>query len=146
MDVTLRPITKDNWFACIKLKVRPDQESFVASNVFSIAEAQFFPEVTPEAIYAGEDMVGFVMWGEDKDENPGDIWIWRLMIAADQQGHGYGRAAMQNVIARARAAGETALFLSYEPENAGAATFYAKLGFEDTGRVEHGEKVVRLAL
>ncbi len=87
------------------------------------------------------------MWGEDVTENPGEMWVWRLMIAADHQGKGYGRAAMEALIARLRAEGKfDALYLSYEPENTGAERFYAGLGFEKTGHIEHGELVVRLAL
>ncbi len=146
MTITLQPITKDNWETCIKLNVKPQQAGFVASNVYSIAQAQFYPDVRTEAIYAGDAMVGFVMWGEDTDDNPGELWVWRLMIDAAHQGNGYARAAMEDVIRRARGDGHRALFLSYEPENAGAEAFYAKLGFADTGRVEYGEKVVRLDL
>lgn len=146
MTVTLQPITKDNWMTAIKLKVKPGQESFVASNVFSIAERQFYPDVKAYGIYADKDMVGFVMWGVDVDDNPTELWVWRLMIDAAYQGKGYARVAMQMIIAQARTEGHTALFLSYEPKNEGAAAFYAKLGFKDTGRVEYGEKVVRLGL
>jgi diamine N-acetyltransferase len=52
MTVELRDITRDNWLECIRLQVRDDQKTFVASNVFSIAQAQFFPDVHPQAIYA----------------------------------------------------------------------------------------------
>ena len=41
MSVELRPVTAENWEALIKLQVREDQRGFVASNVYSIAEAQF---------------------------------------------------------------------------------------------------------
>lgn len=146
MPVTLQDVTKDNFSACIKLKVKSGQESFVASNVYSIAQKQFYPDVHAQAIYAGETMVGFVMWGEDTDDNPGDIWVWRLMIDAEHQGNGYAREAMTTIIDQVRAQNRTALFLSYEPENSYAAAFYARLGFEDTGRVEHGEIVVKLDL
>lgn len=147
MTVEFRAITKDNWFECTRLKVRDDQASFVATNVFSIAQAQFFPEVTAQAIYAGDEMVGFLMHGEDADENPNEYWVWRLMIDARYQGKGYGRAAMDTLITQLRANPTIdAVYLSYEPENHDAARFYARLGFEATGRIEHGELVVRLAL
>jgi diamine N-acetyltransferase len=146
MAVTLREVTKENFSECIKLKPRDDQVNFVAPNVYSIAQSKFYPETKIRAIYAGDTMVGFVMWGVDADENPTELWVWRLMIDAAHQGHGYGHAAMEHIIATAKAAGHGALFLSYEPHNTGAARFYAKLGFEDTGRIEHDEIVVRLDL
>jgi hypothetical protein len=39
--IELRPVAQDNWNTLIKLKVREDQKNFVASNLYSIAEAQF---------------------------------------------------------------------------------------------------------
>jgi len=146
MTVTLQDITKENFSACIKLKVKPGQENFVASNVYSIAEKQFYPDVRAQAIYAGDTMVGFVMWGVDTDDNPDEMWVWRLMIDADHQGNGYARDAMTIIIDQVRTQKHAALFLSYEPENSHAAAFYARLGFEETGRVEHGEIVVKLDL
>ena len=41
MSLSIRPVTKDNWRALAKLKVREDQTHFVASNLYSIAESQF---------------------------------------------------------------------------------------------------------
>ena len=143
MTVTLQPITRENWLACIALKPKDDQVNFVAPNVFSIAEASFHPDAQTRAIYAGETMVGFVMWGVDTDNNPSEMWIWRLMIDGAQQGKGYARMAMEQVLRFLRDAGHREVFLSYEPKNAGAARFYSRLGFEPTGRVEYGETVVK---
>ncbi len=32
--ITLKPITKDNWYTAIRLEVAPEQRTFVASNLF----------------------------------------------------------------------------------------------------------------
>ncbi|MBN2306241.1 MAG: GNAT family N-acetyltransferase [Anaerolineae bacterium] len=146
MAVEFRAITPENFIECIKLKVHEDQISFVASNVFSIAQAYVHPQCHVRAIYAGDTMVGFVMWGMDPEQPTPEMWVWRMMIGADYQRKGYGRAAMEQLIALLKTEGLPALFLSYEPENTGGAAFYQTLGFEDTGRVEHGEKVVQLNL
>lgn len=37
--LTLKPITADNFYACLALTVHESQQSFVASNVKSLAEA-----------------------------------------------------------------------------------------------------------
>ncbi|MBN1564633.1 MAG: GNAT family N-acetyltransferase [Anaerolineae bacterium] len=147
MTVTLKPITKDNFQACITLKVNDDQKMFVAPNLYSIAQGQFTPGTQMRGIYADDTLVGFVMWTWDnEDHDPPEMWLWRFMIGGDYQGQGYGRAAMQHVIALLKIEGVTELFLSYEPENTGGAQFYAGLGFADTGRVEGGEIVVKLDL
>ena len=64
MTVTLRPITRDNFWAVVELKLHPGQEAFVADNIDSIANASVEPTWVPLAVYAGEELVGFVMYGQ----------------------------------------------------------------------------------
>ncbi len=146
MTVTLKPVTNDNYYECTKLKVKEGQENFVAPNTFSIAQSQFFPGMQMRAVYADDTLVGFAMWGWDPDQPKPEMWVWRLMIAGEHQGKGYGRTAMEHMITLLKIEGIMELFLSYAPDNTGGAAFYAGLGFEETGRVEHGEIVVRLDL
>jgi diamine N-acetyltransferase len=143
--VTLRNLTTGNWVECVRLSVRDDQKNFVASNVFSVAEAHFYPELVTQAIYAGDTMVGFTMYGHDVDTDK--YWIIRLMVDQRYQEKGYGRAAMQEVIARLRRAPNCdRVFISYEPENATAEALYNSLGFHPTGEFVEGEKVSCLVL
>jgi diamine N-acetyltransferase len=145
VEITLREITKDNWRECVDLKVGPGQEKFVAPNLFSIAEAKFEPEWRPLAIYRGETMVGFTMYG--RDERDGSYWIIRLMIDAAYQGRGYGRAAMIEVIRQLKEKPDCReIRISFVPENKAAEQLYLNLGFERTGWIEEGEVVLRLAL
>ena len=69
MSLSIRLVTKDNWRALTKLQVREDQKHFVASNVHSIAEAQFGDDfdgyhwdLHPFGIYDGDTPVGFLMY------------------------------------------------------------------------------------
>ena len=147
MNVTLREITADNWRACVKLKVAPEQEHFVASNVYSLAQSKYEPELIPLGICDGETMVGFLMY-RPMDFGVGRVWaIYRLMVAHDQQGKGYGRAGMLALLERLRAIpGYNAVLISFVPDNDAARKLYASLGFTDTGEVDDGEIVYRLAL
>lgn len=143
--VSLREITPDNWEKIIKLSVRDDQKGFVASNVYSLAEARIFPDCVPLAIYAAEQPVGFLMYTYVQERS--QWWIFRLMIAAEEQGKGYGRAAMRQVIARMQALpGCEQIFISFEPENAVAEGLYRSLGFVSNNEVWGGEVVYRLDL
>ena len=128
-SVSLREITVDNWQECIKLRVRDEQMTLVPSNVYSIAEAQFYPEGVPLAIYDGQErMVGFVMYGVDVTS--GKWKIFRLMVDRAYQGRGYGRAAMRRVIERLAAQpGCDEILISYQPNNNAARQLYADLGF-----------------
>jgi diamine N-acetyltransferase len=145
LAVSLRRVDSENFHAVLKLSVRDDQTHFVASNVYSIAESKINPEMNPLAIYAGETLVGFCMFGHWSVRN--EYWIMRLMIDQQFQGNGYGRAAMQQIISALRAApGCDRILISYEPENDHARRLYASLGFVITGEMLGGEEVARLSL
>ena len=145
-QITLEEVTGENWRACVQLKVRADQENFVASNVFSLAQSKYEPGLVPLAVYDGETMIGFVMYNEHPDE-PGKYFIYRVMIGADFQGKGYGRATMQALIERMQALPNCQeIVLSYEPENAVAERLYESLGFRKTGQIFEGEAVSSLKL
>ncbi|MGI8689166.1 MAG: GNAT family N-acetyltransferase [Thermomicrobiales bacterium] len=130
MTVTLRPITAENWQQCIALRTMEAQEQFVASNLFLLAQSKFQPDRWPHGIYADETMVGFVLYGR----KPGDdrYWITHVMVDATYQGKGYGRAAMEAVIARLVTEPYcNEIVLAYNKENLPARRLYAHLGFRE---------------
>ena len=142
MTIELRPITRENWKQTLKLKVHEDQDGFVAPNVYSIAESRFYPSAEPMGVFADGAMVGFAMWARDDD---GTWWFDRLMIDVEQQGKGYGKAAMLESIRLMSAMPECSeIHLCFVPQNTVARRLYTDLGFEDTGRVVEGEIVFRL--
>jgi diamine N-acetyltransferase len=145
MKITLKEITRDNWKQCIALNVGPEQQSWVASNLFSLVEAKFEPDCIPLAVYSGETMVGFTMYARDPDD--GSYWIARLMVDQQFQGHGYSRAAMQELIRQLKEVPDcTEINISFDPENYIAERLYGSLGFQHTGLIEDGEVVLRLAV
>jgi hypothetical protein len=88
--VSLRPVTAQNVYAILDLKVSEGQERFVASNANSLAEAYVQPSVAwPRAIYADETPVGFLMLEDNPQEK--SHFLWRLMIDSRYQGFGFGR-------------------------------------------------------
>lgn len=144
--IELRPVTKDNWGALIKLKVREDQKNFVASNLYSIAQAQFGDEyeghwdLYPFGIYDGDTPVGFLMYGINIDHSGYQAYIQRLMVDEKFQGRGYGRFGMEAILETFRANELIKVVgISYEPENEGARKLYASLGFVETGRIIEDE-------
>jgi diamine N-acetyltransferase len=155
--VEFRPITKDNYRDALKLKVNPDQENFVAPNTISLIQAHYHPEyhATPQGIYDGDTMVGFIMPvepdpsdDEDIDSQKGEIWIMRYMIGTDHQGKGYGKAGMLKFIEWAKAQGKYhTVKLSYVPTNERAKAVYASVGFVEEGvKEEWGEMVAACKL
>jgi len=142
--VELRKIDEENYSECLKLKIRDEQKGFVASNVFSLAQAWVFYETAyPFAVYAGDVMVGFVMMGYYK---PKDVYnIWRFMIDAEHQGKGYGKEALLLSIKYLRENhGVNEIYLSFEPGNVGAERLYAGAGFKKTGEIYEEQIVMKL--
>lgn len=144
-EIELREITMENFRECIGLTVAENQRDFVASNMYSLAEAKADGVSIPLAVYAGDTMVGFIMYWFDAEHGIG--YIDRLMVAAEHQGRGYGRAAMTEVIGRLTKEPRcTTIRTSFEPANAVAEGLYESLGFRRTGEMCHGEVVVVLEL
>ncbi len=146
MNITLRAITPQNFQQCIDLKVADGQENFVAANLMSIAQAKIYPTANPLAVYHKDEMVGFVMFGFDPDE--GQYYLVRLMIDAQHQGKGFGKAATLAVIEKMKQIEDCReIYLSFVPENTGAEKLYSSVGFERTGRIsENGEVVMKFSL
>ena len=149
--VTLREITDDNRDEVVALHVAPEQERFVASVAKSFADAAAYPHANPwfRAIYAGDEPVGFVMLSWDVTPSPGILgpwFLWRLLIDSRNQRRGYGRAALNQVIAIVRAEGATDLLTSYNPGNGSPLPFYERFGFVPTGEMDGDEIVLALDL
>ncbi len=138
----LREWSLKTYRMALDLKVKPEQEGFVAGNAVSLAQAYFHPEARPLGIFLGERAVGFVMFSvEDLDK--GILWVWRLMVGSDYQGQGLGRMAMASIIEYAQAmGGVTELRLSHSVKEGNPGPFYKSLGFEYTGEIEHEEPIM----
>jgi len=144
--ITLREITAENVNALLTLSAKEHQKQLVASHAISIAQPHFRPEAWFRAIYADDTPVGFVMLydahlGEHPPQNE-YYEVWRFMIDARYQGRGFGRRAMELVIAHVKTRPNAkALFLGHRREPGYAGGFYQKLGFEYTGNAEEGGDV-----
>ena len=144
-QVSLREVTADTVRTICALKVADNQTHFVAPNAYSIAEAYFEPNAWFRAIYAGETAVGFLMTAEVPEQSL--YYLWRFMIAENQQGKGYGRAALEQLIERIKTEPNAQILkLSVVPGEGSAITFYQKLGFVPTGEIDHDELVHELPL
>lgn len=96
MKLTLRPIDRTNYNDCIRLKVRTDQEGYVASNMYSLVQSAYGQQLYPLGVYDEEKMVGFILYDYDEELNG---WsMSRFMIDESLQGHGYGKEALKEFI------------------------------------------------
>lgn len=141
--IALKEIDRSNFFDVIKLSVTDEQREFVATNLFSLAQAKAFPECVCLAIYNEDTLVGFTIYCMDAEDH--EYWIYRLMIDTKYQSKGYGKAAMEKLIERIKEDKQhRVIYISFEPENVWAKHLYEKLGFVEDGRVIDGEVVYKL--
>jgi len=151
LAVTLRlaELTADNVQAACGIDVKPEQRTFVAPVVESLAEAYVhYGTAWPRLILDDDRVVGFVM-GNFDPANEIDAFragIWRLNIAAAEQGRGYGRFAVEAIAAEARRRGQKRITVLWLQGDDGPEDFYLRLGFTPTGEVMGGEIVGELLL
>lgn len=166
MGTRIRLVEVDYWNldSLIDLKVKESQKGYVASNVYSLAEAYAAVAskgyALPFGIYLEDRPVGFLMIGyypdleyakkafgeEDEipDYIPGSYLVWRFMIDQEHQGKGYGREAMRLALdyIRTKPCGNAeCCWLSYEPENEVARKLYSSFGFEEKEKPKGWDEV-----
>jgi diamine N-acetyltransferase len=146
--VRLAEVTADNWWAVVRLRLAPDQEDLVASNVYSLAESKFDPDARPRAVYAGKRVVGFLMYDVSRGKGKSrKASIYRFMIDRKHQGKGYGRAALKQALDEIKQVpGIKKVTISYVPRNPVAKPFYGSFGFVEAGLDEDGEMIAELKL
>lgn len=146
-QITLQPVTKDNWTTCAELVLPESQRGFVATNVYSIAESKFEPHYQPRAIMLGTEVVGFLMYCKNEDasdQQPDAYWLFRMMIAETHQGKGLGYAAVRLALAEMQAMGAKRTYTMHKPGNEVAAKLYVRLGFRRIGVLDDGDIQLQL--
>ncbi|WP_199712438.1 GNAT family N-acetyltransferase [Butyrivibrio sp. CB08] len=139
--VELRAITEDNFIDAFNLKLTPGQEEFVSHPIRSLAQAYVYRnQCQPFGIYEGEKMVGYVMVIYDYDIPEYDIW--HMMIDQNEQGKGYGSAALDEAIKyiKTKPFGDSnRVVLTCNKGNSVAMKLYENKGFSATGNEDEDE-------
>ena len=158
--VVLRDIaTAADREAVLGLRRKPGQERYLGSMAShfedAIEDAQACPRMWSVHDADVGTLVGFAMISDnipqavlDADEDiVGPYFLWRLLIDAEFQGRGYGRATIDAVAdyVRSRPGGDI-LYTSCEAGDGSPQPFYLQYGFTKTDRVADGEDVLRLDL
>jgi|HubBroStandDraft_1064217.scaffolds.fasta_scaffold30622_3 diamine N-acetyltransferase len=139
--VDLNPADRGNWRAIMKLETRPQQREFVAPPGWSLAGClvkrygEDF-EYLPMAICDGERVVGYVTLLANPNSQD-DYWVDDILIDAAEQGRGYGRAAMNEVIRMLLRRYQRChkIQLTCFEANVTAAALYVSLGFRKNGQL-----------
>ncbi|MDM5337105.1 GNAT family N-acetyltransferase [Fictibacillus enclensis] len=145
----LRKVDRDNWEEALRLKVMKEQEKLVPSVAVSLAKVYIKPdgddvEYLPFSIYVNDRMVGFIMHAYvQKTENM--YWINGFLIDEQQQGKGYGKQALNEMISwiERKFPHSKETRLTVNKENHHAKALYEKLDYVPTGEEYDGEIVYR---
>ena len=134
-------LSLNNWEEVASIKIASEQEHFIPSALFSIAETQFYSSSDLLAIYEDETPIGLIMY--EPDAEPNSIFIVRFIIDEQYQNMGYGRVSFELFLTHIRKNKIVSLITSsYITENYQAEKFFEKLGFEKTGDSYEGEQKV----
>lgn len=159
--IHLNKVTSENVHELLRLDVKDEQRSFVASNNESIIEAYLAlahgGHAFPFGIYDDGTPVGFLMIGYGTDDEWEDAPsiadsnynIWRLMIDKHYQHRGYGRQALKLALGFLRTlpcGSARYCYLSYEPDNIAAKALYGSFGFFETGEKDGDEIIAVLEM
>lgn len=138
-EVTIQALTRFTWEKAADLELHPYQEDFLPSNLHSMAQARF-ENLTPMGIFSGNEMVGFLMYG-----NFGGVcWINRIMVDKNHQEKGYGRKALRLLLRHLRSLPTCReIRTSFVRANALAEYFFGSMGFFQKGKAVDGEIVMQ---
>jgi diamine N-acetyltransferase len=151
--VSLRLVVRDDLDRLFGLTVHSDQTHFVAPNAVTLAEIGYMSGGYVFAIWDSDVIVGLLAMIDFRehdelfeDDDPDAAFMLRLMIGAEFQGRGIGRAAVNLAIDWARARKNSCFQTSFGPGNEIARQLYLSVGLRETGRIVEGEAEMSLAL
>lgn len=140
--IELRDITENNFTECLRLKASVDNENFVDTVTYSLAEAWlYYKETETFAIYNEETVIGFVSMyvGEDSYQ------ITNFLIDDLYQKRGFGTEAAKSCIDFLKNKyNATRISVPVEIRNTTAHKFWGKLGFSHSDSIEDGYVFMRL--
>ena len=142
--IELRTIHEGNYKECLELKASVENEGFVDSVTYSLAEAWvFYKDTKPFAIYENDKMIGFVSMyvGE------GNPQIINFLIDDAFRKRGLGTKAAKiciHFLQQEYHAGKVSV--PVELKNIAAQEFWERLGFRFSDHIEDGYVFMRLNL
>lgn len=144
--VELREITKDNLEQVLALRISESQKDFVSSTAHSLAQAWVYKDTAfPFAVYADNEIVGFVMLGYYEERS--QYTLWKFLIDEKHQHKGYGRKALklavQYLIDRFNVA---EIFTGVAYGNDVAEALYRSVGFVKTGLEDDFQQEMKLII
>jgi diamine N-acetyltransferase len=131
--IELKPLTVDNFWNTLALKINREQEQYIPDNAFLIALSKVLPQCIPLVIYNDNEIVGYLMYG--LDEKKDSYWIHIMMIDEKYQGKGYAKESFQKLLSEIKKDKNVhKMILAVNKENTNAVKIYENLGFKFNGQ------------
>ncbi|MDY0409759.1 GNAT family N-acetyltransferase [Virgibacillus soli] len=141
MKLVIKDVNKDNWRQVAALKVAHEQSDYIESNLYSIAQSAFETYWKSRALYAGDTLIGYAMYGAFSDKEK-TVWLDRFMIDITYQGKGYAKQFLPMLIREIKELYPcNRIYLSVVLENKVAIRMYEKLGFRFNGDIDDTEVI-----
>ncbi len=148
-QLRLEELSASNALAANRLTLRRGQEQFVVPPTYAIADNYLDPTTSwPRVVLKDDTVVGFIRGNFDPEaaEEEFRSCVWRVHVAADQQGQGVGTFAVLALADEARQRGFTRLSALWEPGDDGPEAFFTNIGFVVERETQYGEKFGVLTL
>ncbi len=147
--VSLAPVTADNWREVARVHAADDQRQWVAEVAYYLCLSAYGGLWRSCAVLdETRTTVGHVMWAVDPADH--SHWIGGLVIDADRQGDGLGRATVETLLdlweqqePSLTGAPYREAALCVASNNQSALSLYHSLGFVETGEMSDDEIVLR---
>lgn len=126
----IRLVDIDNENGCTVLSVADDQQDFVCSSVMMLARAWLHRKLHPRVfnVYDGDVAVGMGMYLDDPEKNAYDFC--QIFIDKNHQGKGYGKAAVELVLADMKKEGKyPKVSMCYVEGNDASRKLFEQFGF-----------------
>ena len=136
--IRLTEIDETNFFDARALSLREDQRRFLDSPLGILARGYVYRDQRARvlAVTDEETVVGLLLV-KDMDVEPACYDLQQFMIDSRYQGKGYGRAALELLLADLRKEGKyDAVEVCVDKANAAALALFTGTGFRDTGYVD----------
>ena len=148
--IRIKSIDAENVFDVYELitnqnGVGTTMEEFLCCNAISIAEAKYYPEMHPNAIYNNDELIGFFMYKRTECQ-PDTATLCRFMIDYRFQHKGLGSKAFAHILKGLKIQGVRKVILMINNTNEAAKRLYVSFGFHFTGKIEKDEYYYELEL
>ena len=150
--LVLAPITRDNLPDALGVRLTPAESHRVAPAALMLAKCHDRPGALvwhPFLIAERGEPVGIVAVSIDRDDRLGgaqSAWVHNLLIQAEAQGRGLGRAAVAAILdwLAAEHPSVRRVGLNVRAGNDAAFALYSSFGFGDVGRTRDGRTIMLL--